>query len=145
MGSDVRTGVLNGTHLIRMAAETLPLQPSATIPHQMLIVRNRFIPFGTRYSAINLLGILFVKRDTKITDRLLNHERIHTAQMRELLYVFFYIIYIAEWLWRLIPSGGNGYNAYRSIKFEHEAYCHDSDLSYIKNRRLFAQWRNTSS
>lgn len=64
----------------------------------MKVIRNKLLPIGKRYGAINLFGVLFVKRDMSVTDRVLNHERIHTKQMRELGYVGFYLLYVAEWL-----------------------------------------------
>ena len=101
----------------------------------MKIVRTSILPFHG-FSAINLLGILFVHHGVYLSNELINHERIHTAQQRELLYVFFYIIYIIEWLVRLTMRG----NAYRNISFEREAYANQRNLDYLKSRRLFA-WR----
>ena len=33
------------------------------------------------------------------------------------------------------------HKAYRNISFEKEAYNNEKDLNYIKNRKIFAQWR----
>ena len=98
----------------------------------MKIIRNNIIPFSG-YKAMNLFGVLFVRGNARIDDITLNHEKIHTAQIKEMLYVFFYIWYAIEWLIRL-PKG----NAYRSISFEREAYENDSDINYLKNRKHFA-------
>ena len=70
----------------------------------MKIIRNRFVPFG-KFSAINLLGIMFVKSDVSITPRLINHESIHTAQMRELFYIPLYVLYLVEWVIHLLQTG----------------------------------------
>ncbi len=102
----------------------------------MKIVRTSILPFHG-FSAINLLGILFVHHGVYLSNELINHERIHTAQQRELLYVFFYIIYIIEWLVRLTMRG----NAYRNISFEREAYANQRNLNYLKERPLCA-WRH---
>ena len=102
----------------------------------MKIVRTSILPFHG-FSAINLLGILFVHHGVYLSNELINHERIHTAQQRELLFVFFYIIYIIEWLVRLPMRG----NAYRNISFEREAYSNQRNLGYLKSRQLFA-WRH---
>ncbi|MDE5687805.1 MAG: hypothetical protein K2I18_04170 [Paramuribaculum sp.] len=107
----------------------------------MLTIRNRLIPFGKQYGAINLFGVLFYKPGMTLTPQVLNHERIHTAQIRELLFVPFYLIYLAEWFIRIIACKGDIYKAYRSISFEEEAYCHGDDLNYLSTRRHFAQWR----
>lgn len=107
----------------------------------MKVIRNRFLPIGKRYGAINLFGVLFVKRDMAVTDRVLNHEKIHTMQMRELGYLGFYLLYVTEWLWRLIQTRGDAFRAYQRISFEREAYDNDSDLNYLSRRRHYAEWR----
>lgn len=105
----------------------------------MKIISNRYIPFG-KYTAINLFGIMFVREGVKVTRRLVNHESIHTAQMRELLYLPFYIIYTLEWAVRLMVTL-NPRRAYRDISFEREAYDNDARQGYLARRRHFAQWR----
>ena len=108
-------------------------QKNVVILHTMIIIRNRFVPFP-RFAAINLFGILFCRREIRITEVLLNHERIHTAQIIEMGFVPFYLWYLAEWLIRLPMKG----NAYRNISFEREAYKHDQDLYYLKHRKHYA-------
>ena len=107
----------------------------------MFIIKSRFLPIGRRFSAINLFGLLFVKPYANVTPRLINHERIHTRQIVELLVIGFYILYICEWLFRLILAKGNNYAAYRRISFEREAYLNDKNLDYLSQRKHFAQWR----
>ncbi|MBR5331729.1 MAG: hypothetical protein IKV32_00310 [Muribaculaceae bacterium] len=68
-----------------------------------------------------------------------NHELIHTAQQKELLWIPFYIAYIIEWLFKLIKYR-NSHRAYMDISFEKEAYTHGHDLSYLSHRKHFAQW-----
>lgn len=106
----------------------------------MRVVRNSLIPIGRRYGAINLFGILFAKRGVELSMELVNHERIHTAQMRELLYVGFYILYVAEWIVRLFQHNGRGFESYLAISFEKEAYENGGNLDYLSSRRHFAQW-----
>ncbi len=108
----------------------------------MKILTNRFIPIGKQYSAINLLGVIFVKSDAKLSATLLNHEAIHTAQMRELGWLPFYIIYVGEWLLLLLRYKGNPHLAYRNISFEREAYNNALNLDYLKNRKPYSQWRS---
>ena len=109
----------------------------------MRVIVNNIIPFPG-FIAINLFGLVFVRKDIwdgRDPDRnavTLYHEAIHTAQMKELLYLFFYIIYFFEWLVRLFI---NGSQAYRNISFEKEAYAHQTDSDYLKSRKHFAQWR----
>lgn len=37
----------------------------------------------------------------------------------------------------------NWYKAYMAISFEKEAYARGRDLTYLKERKHFAQWRNS--
>ena len=106
----------------------------------MKIIHNRFIPFRG-FKAINLLGVMFVRRGLKVNEVDIRHERIHTRQMLELGIVMFYVLYLIEWLVRLPMRG----NAYRNISFEREAYRHDGDLQYLKHRRHYEQWRKTKN
>lgn len=107
----------------------------------MKIIRNSLIPVGKEFSAINLFGILFVKHDVTVSERLVNHEKIHTAQMRELLYLPFYIIYVMEWLCLFVKYKGSSYEAYKNISFEKEAYRNETNLKYLSGRKRFAQWK----
>lgn len=102
----------------------------------MKIIRNNIIPFKG-FKAINLFGVLFVRKGCVVTPQTINHEKIHTAQMRELWYVGFYIIYLLEWIYRLICHTST---AYRGISFEREAYDNQYNYKYLKHRRMFAMW-----
>ncbi|MDE6237508.1 MAG: hypothetical protein K2M45_06530 [Muribaculaceae bacterium] len=104
----------------------------------MKIIHNRLIPFGKRYYAINLFGIIFAKG--KCSAVTINHEAIHTAQMRELLYIPFYLFYLLEWLIRLVQYR-SFYQAYLNISFEREAYAYERDLSYLSSRPRFQSFR----
>ena len=68
---------------------------------------------------------------------LINHERIHWHQQRELLIVPFYVLYLAEYGWRRL-QGLDHMHAYLTISFEQEAYRHEADLSYLSNRPRLA-------
>ena len=102
--------------------------------YQMKIVRTKYLPPSRNYTAINLFGVFFVHPDVAVTKRLINHESIHTAQMRELLYVPFYIFYLVEWFIRLFLKG----NAYFNLSFEREAYKNESNYDYLKQRKHYA-------
>ena len=99
----------------------------------MKIIRNKFIPFPG-YKAINLFGVLFVRGNAQVDEKTIRHESIHTAQMQEMLYIFFYLWYVVEWVVRLFMKG----NAYRRISFEREAYENEGDLDYLSDRTWFA-------
>lgn len=103
----------------------------------MKIIYNDVIPFKG-FAAINLFGVLFARKSSEpLTQTTIRHEKIHTAQMKELLYVGFYVLYFVEWLFRLITTK----NAYRNISFEREAYDNQRKVNYLETRKHFAQWR----
>lgn len=103
-----------------------------------MIIRCKLIPKGY---CVNLFGT-FWARDTDWIDRyVINHERIHTAQQRELLFVPFYILYLIEWLVRLCQYR-HWKKAYYNISFEREAYSHGHDLAYLPSRKHFSWLRH---
>lgn len=112
----------------------------------MKIIYNNILPFPG-FKVINLFGVLFIRKTAKerINNIVLNHEKIHTAQMKELGYIFFYIIYFLEWLIRLIISLFTHENAYKNIFFEREAYYNQFNLKYLDNRKKYNQWRKRTN
>ncbi|WP_407427573.1 hypothetical protein [Arcticibacter sp.] len=87
-----------------------------------------------------LFPFILVKRRAYKEDKvLINHEKIHLVQQLELLVIFFYIIYLVHYAINLARYR-NHQTAYRNIVFEREAFNMDSDLLYLKRRKLFA-WR----
>lgn len=102
-----------------------------------MIIYNKLIPFKG-FTAINLFGVIFARSEyNPLSDRTIRHEAIHTAQMRETGYVFFYIIYIAEYL-ILLCRYRNANRAYRSVSFEKEAYKYQVAEYYLKYRKRYA-------
>ena len=92
----------------------------------------RIYPFKSLgwFSAITLspLGV-FIKPD-RLTDKvLINHEKIHWEQQKEMLILPFYLWYVVEWMFK----------GYRQISFEREAYENDANPDYLKTRERW-QW-----
>lgn len=115
----------------------------------MKIIYNSLIPFKG-FLAINLFGILFVRNEYKnngLTKSTINHESIHTEQIKELGYIFFYILYFIEWLikipfsWFMKKPRGVTNWAYKSISFEQEAFYNSKDYTYLDNRKHY-NWFN---
>ena len=100
-------------------------------PHIHFIKR---LPMGDDFLAICLFGMVFAVRP--LNDVELNHERIHAAQQRELLYIPFFLWYVVEWL-VLCVKYRDRLKAYYHIRFEQEAYRHQHDLSYLNHRRHY--------
>lgn len=127
----------------------------------MKIIRNKYIPFG-RFDCVNLLGLLFVKEEATLTERVLNHEAIHSAQQYEILtasallalfvsniyaswwYLLITIampiaVYILAWLIELVLPPYD--SAYKDSPFEREAYANQHDPMYLAKRPLFATFK----
>lgn len=104
----------------------------------MKIIRNNIIPFKG-YKLLNLFGVIFARKDADITEKDLNHEQIHTAQIKETLWIGFYLWYIIEYL--MIHLSGiftKQNDKYHDVSFEEEAYANEKDLKYLENRKRFA-------
>ena len=106
----------------------------------MKILYNNIIPFPG-YLAINLFGILFVRKDAaqrkSVSEFVINHETIHSKQMKEMLWIPFYIWYGIEWFIKLFNYNFDSHTAYRNISFEREAYENENDLSYKYHRKRY--------
>lgn len=102
-----------------------------------VIIKSRFAPKGF---CINILGTLWARDTSWLDSKVINHELIHTAQMRELLFIPFYLLYVLEWLYRLLEYR-NFDKAYRNISFEREAYANGNDLTYLSRRSHFSWLR----
>lgn len=109
----------------------------------MKIIRNNFIPVKG-FKAVNLFGVLFARCDAVIGETTLRHERIHTMQMREMLYVPFYLWYGVEYVIRFFgwsfekkPCDPDD-RPYDRMGFEKEAHANEHDADYPKTRRRFS-------
>lgn len=103
----------------------------------MKIIYNTIIP-PKGYRAINLFGVLFARKGASITEVTLTHESIHTQQMKEMLYIPFYIWYVVEFLFKLLYYF-NWKKAYRNISFEREAFYYQGESYYLYKRKHY-EW-----
>lgn len=124
----------------------------------MKIIKNKYIPFG-KFDAMNILGFLFMKEDTKLDDELINHEAIHTVQQYEILalsalvalvasnlyaswwYLLIVVvmpitIYLLAWFIEAILPPYN--SAYKDSPFEREAYLNQRNPMYLATRPIGA-------
>lgn len=116
----------------------------------MKIIYNSIIPFKG-FLAINLFGVLFVRQEyakNGLTKSTINHESIHTKQIQELGYIFFYILYFLEWLikipfsWFIKKPRGVSNWAYKSISFEQEAFYNSKNYDYLETRKHYSWSKN---
>lgn len=107
----------------------------------MKIIYNKWFPFNG-YSTINLFGIIITKEKKPINRITLNHELIHTAQMKEMLYIFFYLWYGVEYIIvRFFHK--KQVDAYRDVSFEEEAVKNEDNLDYLTNRKHYSWFKFT--
>ena len=69
------------------------------------------------------------------TPILINHETIHIKQQQEMLVLPFYIWYVLEYIIKFFKYGKQ---AYYNLSFEREAYTHEKDMEYLKNRKPYS-------
>lgn len=127
----------------------------------MKIIKNKYIPFG-KFDCVNLLGLLFIKEEATLTEKVLNHEAIHSAQQYELLIAsallalfasniyasWWYLlitlampiaVYILAWLIEAVLPPYD--SAYKDSPFEREAYANQHDPMYLAKRSWFAVFK----
>jgi len=103
----------------------------------MPILVNKYL-IGRRFVGIALWPFIVIKSPYLKNDKIfINHEKIHLRQQAELLVVPFYIMYLTEYVVRLLQYK-NSHEAYRNISFEREAYEREGDLFYLKDRKLWS-------
>jgi hypothetical protein len=111
----------------------------------VMIIVSRFllrIFTGSFASAITLWPFVIVREKGQLKNQvLINHEKIHLRQQIELLIIFFYLWYGLEYLFYRL-KGFNSKLAYRSIRFEKEAYQFESDGEYLNYRKCYAYVRS---
>ena len=114
-----------------------------------IIVETNMLPavsFFMQVNGITLWPFIFIRKDLNLDPErkkiLINHERIHIAQQRELFVLIFYLMYVFYWITGLIKFR-NAKEAYMEIPFEKEAYKNDHDELYLL-RREKQSWRKYS-
>ena len=101
----------------------------------MKIIENNILP-PRGYKAITILNMIFVRKGVRLSDADIRHENIHWAQEKELFVAGFYLLYVLEFLVRLLLIR-NRHKAYRSISFEQEAYNNQYNMSYLAERKHY--------
>ena len=96
-------------------------------------------------AGVTLWPFIFVAADVP-ADRMrtmINHERIHICQANEMLVVFFYLLWVWEFLVGVCRYG-NAEEAYVHISLEAEAHANEHDMQYCCERRFWGWTRYTS-
>ena len=90
--------------------------------------------------AITLFPFIICRDKSDIV--MINHESIHIRQQLELGIIFFYIIYLLNWLYNMVKYEGDTEKSYHALIFEVEAYAQEYNPSYLKNRPLWACFKS---
>ena len=101
-----------------------------------IIYQNILPPRG--FSAMQFCGIILARTECKpISERTINHEKIHAAQAYDfkipvLRWVIYYVVYLYQW-------AHVGFD-YMENPMELEAYDNERNLDYLETRVPFA-WK----
>ena len=94
--------------------------------------------FPSTFNALAIWPLIILREDSLRGDPvLIRHERIHLKQQVELLWVFFFLLYLLEFLAKIIIYRELK-RAYRNISFEREAYAHESEIDYLRHKPLWS-------
>jgi len=100
-----------------------------------MIVQFHWLLKLLKSRGIPIFGFLILILDKNNHQDIL-HEKIHLRQQWETLIIFWYIIYLIEWIYKWIKIG-KLWDAYYQIKFEREAFTEEIYPDYLKDRKLF--------
>ena len=110
---------------------------------KMFIIKSNWFLELIKVNAVMLWPFIFIKPELADNQVLVNHEKIHVAQCKEMLVVFFYLWYILEWFIRFCWYR-RFYPAYLNLGFEQEAYHNQRNLKYLEKRKHFAWLRKAN-
>ena len=106
-----------------------------------IIIKNSRLPkmlsWFMEVGGITLFPFIFIRGEGD--ERLIRHETIHIKQYAETLVLGFLLIYVWDFLYGFVKYK-NYDDAYRSIRFEREAYGNESNVHYLEQREHYA-WR----
>ena len=102
----------------------------------MLIIIESIFP--SNFNALAVWPFIILRsKELKNDNILLNHEKIHLKQQKELLWFLFFIIYFIEFLAKIVIYKKPRL-AYQNISFEREAYLHEQNFSYAESKSFLS-------
>lgn len=99
----------------------------------MVIVNKWLVWPGAKAWA--LWPFIFIRDEKYKTEIVLNHERIHLAQQKEMLVIPFFVLYILHFIFNLITMNKS---PYKNIVFEKEAFENEDEWLYLWQRKFWA-------
>lgn len=101
----------------------------------MIIKVSKIVPKGFIGITLWPFGI-YVSEDKYLKDEeLINHEKIHWAQQKEMVGIIFYIWYGIEYLIRKLFTKED---PYKNLSFEREANDNENNLEYLSDRKRYS-------
>ena len=101
-----------------------------------------FMGFSKTARGMAVCGIFFIARSKEdLLPWLITHETIHVKQQRDLLIVGSYLLHFIEILIGYFILHLSWEETYRWCSNEQEAYRNQNDPHYLKNRKIFAQFK----
>ena len=102
-----------------------------------MIIRTSKYLIQNGIRGLTLFPFIIVSEKADLKDKILiNHEKIHIQQQKELLVLPFYIWYLIDFGIQFLKFK-NKNKAYRNICFEKEAYSNERNLNYLKERTFW--------
>lgn len=80
---------------------------------------------------------IFLSKDSYDEEWIINHELIHFAQQKELLFIGLWILNLFEFLYLFIVKNYNMHDAYIMRASEQEAYRNQNNQTYLSQRNRF--------
>jgi hypothetical protein len=99
----------------------------------MILINKYLIPDG--YNSVAIYPFIILKDEVlRYNQTLINHNKIHLAQQKELWVVGYFILYFLNWIFNIVfePCSTSEH-----IIFEQEANEYQNYLPYLENRRKF--------
>jgi len=95
----------------------------------------------TQTRAIAIYPFILVRSKEVIEPWILNHEKIHLQQQRELLIIGFFILALVEALYALIYKRSSLFETYLWQSAEQEAFLNQNNFEYLKTRKMWSQFQ----
>lgn len=99
----------------------------------MKVIHSKKFPYFSNY--INILGKVYTK--VRLLPYEINNEKIHSLQIKELYYIGYYILFVIEYLIKLLFAF-NFKRAYNKVSFVKERIEKQRDYNYAKCRTKYS-------
>ena len=103
-----------------------------------MLIFSKYLFVSKSFNAITIWPFIILRdKGLKLDRVVINHEKIHLMQQVELLWIFFFIWYWAEFCINLLRYR-DFMKSYYQIGFEKEAYANEYDPDYLQKRKFWS-------